>query len=101
MSFALRGAPCGNDSRLGAALGRYHNEQSSLYGFTDHHEPRPFPRVIKIGSIPPKRIVVNGIALFKGHPVLPKVFLRLARVPGIPARHRRTVESGPYLAVTS
>ncbi len=40
MSFALRGAPCGNDSRLGTALGRYHDEQVPLPRLTDQDETR-------------------------------------------------------------
>jgi hypothetical protein len=94
-SFALRGAPCGDDSRPRTALRRYHDQESPERGRPNN--PETFV-VVGVGPIrkPPSQIAAgNGLRLFERHPVLGQVDTRLLQFPGVP-RHLGTVGSGPY-----
>ena len=100
MSFALRGAPCGDDSRPRTAFRRYHNEQESLLRSSDKDETSVARYMTPVWPSPMQRIVFDGAGLIEGDPVLEEVFHRLVHVPVVLPRHRRTVATGPYLAVT-
>jgi hypothetical protein len=99
MSFALRGAPCGDDSRPWAALGRYHDEQvAEGRGSSDQESVligapwvRHPSRETRIG---------NGLCLLERHSVVAQVGLGLHRIPVVP-RHRGTVLTVPYPGLTS
>ena len=98
MTFALRGAPCGDEPRRVAAHGRYHDEQPPLSGPSDRLRPR-VGRVRPVDVNPRERVVDHGSRLFEGHPVLPPVDRRLDGVPAGLA-HLRTLATAAYLAVT-
>jgi hypothetical protein len=99
MSLALRGAPCGDDSRPWAALGRYHDQQcADRRGSSDQESVlidvpwvRHPTRETRIG---------NGLRLFERHSVPGQIDTRLLQIPRVP-RHRGTVRTGPYPGLIS
>ena len=48
MSFALRGAPCGDDAWLGPVVGGYHGQEPTPKVATDRDEPDLVDRVVLI-----------------------------------------------------
>src|SRR3990170_3996179 len=48
MSFALRGAPCGNDAWLGPAVGGYHGQKPPTKVATDRDEPGLVGRMVLV-----------------------------------------------------
>jgi len=81
ISFALRGAPCGDDSRAWPALGGYHDEESTKIGPTDGSPPVLHARVFEIGDRPRQRGVNGRLCLIERHAMLPFVLDGLVRVP--------------------
>ena len=57
ISFALRGAPCGDDSRAWPAFGGYHDEEPTKIGPTDRPKALLEARVLGIGDRPRQRVV--------------------------------------------
>ena len=49
-AFALRGAPCGDDARPGAAFGRYHEQQLARRQRTEHPEALLVERCARSGN---------------------------------------------------
>ena len=98
-SFALRGAPCGNDPRPWAAFGRYHEQKLSSTRMTDHDEPFIVAMVKGIRPTTSAWIEIDGRALLERHPVLRPVDTRLLQVPDVP-RHHGTVSTSPYPGLT-
>ena len=81
ISFALRGAPCGDDSRAWPAFGGYHDEESTKIGPADRSKPLLEARVLQIGDRPRKRVVHGCLCLIERHAMLPFVLAGLVRVP--------------------
>ena len=79
--FALRGAPCGDDSRAWPAFGGYHDEESTKIGPADRSKPLLEARVLQIGDRPRKRVVHGCLCLIERHAMLPFVLAGLVRVP--------------------
>ena len=97
MSFALRGAPCGDDSRLWAALRRYHDEQVAQCRWSrDQIGPHAGTR---IGHPQRETLVRNRLRLVERHPVLGQVDTRFLQIPGVP-RHHRTVATATHQRLT-
>ncbi len=81
ISFALRGAPCGDDSRAGLAVRGYHDEDAIKIGPTDGSPPVLHARVLEIGDRPRQRVVHGRLCLIERHAMLPFVLDGLVRVP--------------------
>jgi hypothetical protein len=98
MSFALRGAPCGDDSRPWAASGHYHGEQPCL--------ARPagdalawFGRVTCIHLPLGECVSDHRLGFLEPNAVFCQVDTRLLQIPVAP-RHRRTVGISDCLRLT-
>ena len=81
ISFALRGAPCGDDSRAGLAVRGYHDEDAIKIGPTDGSPPVLRARVFEIGDRPRQRVVHGRLCLIERHAMLPFVLDGLVGVP--------------------
>ena len=99
MSFALRGAPCGDDSRLRAALGHYHDEERTSAGVPHEHEPIVVAIMTHVRPDSSVWIEIDRRRVVERHLVLRQVDTRLLQIPVVP-RHRRTVATGPYPRLT-
>jgi hypothetical protein len=98
MSFALRGAPCGDDSPTWARGGHYHDEQSPNCRPSGDSQPVFRSRMSDVRLLHGKR-GRNGVPRFlEGHTVSAEVRFRLPRVPVV-SRHRGTVATGSYLGL--
>ena len=82
MSFALRGASCGDDAHLTLSIGDHHDDQlTPVAGFADDDPPRLIRRVIGV-RIRPRQRVQDGLPrLIKADAVFGPVFAILAQVP--------------------
>ena len=81
ISFALRGAPCGDDLRAWPAFGGYHDEKPTKIGPTDGSPPVLQARVFEIGDGPRQREVHGRLCLSERHAILPFVLDGLVGVP--------------------
>jgi len=81
ISFALRGAPCGDDSRALPALGGYHDEESTKIGPPDGSPPILHARVFEIGDRPRQRGIHGRRCFIERHAMLPFVLDGLVGVP--------------------
>ena len=81
ISFALRGAPCGDDSRPWLAVRGYHDEDAVKIGPTDGSPPVLHDRVFEIGDRPRQRVVHGRLCLIERHAMLPFVLDGLVGVP--------------------
>jgi hypothetical protein len=100
MSFALRGAPCGDDSRHRAALRRYHQKQSTARGISDHREALVLENVSDVAPGPSVFIELDRVRFVERHSVLGQIDARLLGIPFV-ARHRGTLATAPHLGLTS
>ena len=81
ISFALRGAPCGDDSRAGPALGGYHHQETTKTGPADRPKPLLEARVLQIGDRPRQRVVHDRLCLIERNNAPPFVLDGPVRVP--------------------
>ena len=95
MLFALRGAPCGDDSPAGGRNGHYHDEQSPGRRPSSDSQPVFRSRVFDVRLFDSKRVHDGFIGFFEGHSVAPKVPFGLGRVP-VKLRHRGTLATAAY-----
>jgi hypothetical protein len=86
MSFALRGAPCGDDPGPWAAFGSYHNEQVPLLRLSDQDETSVVPPVPSVRPCPMQRIVFDGTGILERHTVPGQVHTSLLREGRLPSR---------------
>ncbi len=91
-SFALRGAPCGDDPRPWAAHREYHHEKHALRGMAQDPNSWLDARMRGVGHQQPQRIAGGLRGFTKRDSMLPEVLLGLQRIPVV-AEHRRTVAS--------
>jgi len=98
-SFALRGAPCGDDSRLWATFRRYHEQEGPKHGGPDDPGALLLVRMRIIGTPPSEVRIGDSLRFFERHPVQRQIGTRLSPIPRVP-RHRRTVATLPYLGLT-
>ncbi len=81
ISFALRGAPCGNDSRAGLAVRGYHDEEAIKIGPTDGSPPVLDARMFEVGDRSRQPVVHGRLRFEERHSVHADV---LGILPGIP-----------------
>jgi hypothetical protein len=100
MSFALRGAPCGDDPGSPTLRRDYHDKQSAL-GRPPHDPHARFPMRVGNVFLPRGEAVRNhGLGFIERHPVISEVGLRLFMIP-VEVRHRETVVAMSYASLTS
>ncbi len=99
MSFALRGAPCRDDSRLFAAFGRYHDQQPPLVRVSDRDPTIVLEIESRVRTDQSAGIKLDRPRLVERDVVLCSVFAGLPVVPP-EIRHRRTVGMSPYAGLT-
>lgn len=95
MSFALRGAPCGDDSGHRARNGDYHDQQAANARPTDDPHPILKARVFSVVRPRRDRTVRYRLGLREVDVMLTEVRLRLVQVPVV-VRHRGTVRTAPH-----
>ena len=88
ITFALRGAPCGNDPGLDPVIGGYHHQDSAEIGATDALEPRFLGRVEDVGPS-------NGEILAKNRPGLLERDAVFAYILGLLVRIPRVLDHAP------
>jgi hypothetical protein len=104
MSFALRGAPCGNYPHPTPFVLRHHDDQQTAsHRHTDVHGSRLSKRMGLVWPTTDERVVKNGSRFIEANapePTISPVFLRIPSQPG----HRTTVASvasPPLITVVS
>ena len=100
MSFALRGAPCGDDPRPWAALGRYHDQQSAPVGVAKYQRTYLVARIRVVLGPSSQWRFGRSLGFFKRDAMLGDIPRCFPRLPGV-LRHHGTVETGTYPGLTS
>ena len=99
IAFALRGAPCGDESRPMTAIRGYHYEQPSLPGEADREESRLAVGMQWVGFRPSQRIVQGTVRFIERNSMPSQVRGGFRRIPVV-TRHRGTLASSPYRSLT-
>ncbi len=99
-SFALRGAPCGDDPWLEAAERDYHHQESPQAGVPDRPESRLNQGVVRVREETSQRARRRSLGLVERHAMVSEILGCLVQIPVEKIRHYRTVEKGPSLPLT-
>ena len=73
ISFALRGAPCGNDAWLVTTIGGYHGQEATPKVATDRDESGLLERVFLIKPLDPERVPERHNRFVEADAVLPDI----------------------------
>ena len=98
IAFALRGAPCGDDSRPGAVGRDYHDEQTTGCRPADDLHSLLQVRMFDVRLVRRQRTEYSFVGLLEADSVRSNVVSCLGLVPVAP-RHRETLAIGPYLGL--
>jgi len=89
MSFALRGAPCGDDAHSTVNTDRGNDrEQPAGRRESDRYRPLLRRRVRAVRPVPGERMDQHSVGLLEAHPMLCQILARLFRIPRRPIHPR-------------